>query len=275
MTSPSFLTISDDLIHVANDAFAHFTDSGFNLEIEPTDLGFPTTPALVCRRGHERVVVEIISGFDKTRLKRWVDYCKSQTEDSRFCVIAFRPSDVENKLIEFCSTHSVGLIVHDNEKLMPMRAPVDLAVHAALPELSDLKASVRPILAPAYQKFADGDWRDGLYAAYSEVEEMARENLIAEIDSGKSIYRTYRGKQVEVTSKEAGKMTLGQLAIAYGNISKPTHKDARIHQTLSLINETRVGLAHKRKKAEVEKKVRTEAGMHIHAVTNCLEELMP
>ena len=275
MAGPDFLTISDDLTHVAQDAYAHFENGGYDVQIEPSDIGFPTTPAFVATRGHERVIVEAIADFEKTRIKRWVDFCKSQTTDSRLCVVAYRPDGLEPQLIEFAGTHNVGLMVHNDANLVTMRPPVDLAVHAALPDLGDLKRSVRPILAPAFQKFAEGDWRDGLFAAYGEVEEAARSYLEDEIATGRIVlHQRVRRQRVQVTTADVQRMTLGKLAEMFGRIPNATHKEARIHQTLSLINDTRVGLAHRRRRAEVEVQVRTNAGQHIHAVTNCLEELL-
>lgn len=277
MPGPDFLTISDDLLHVANDVYSHFDDLAYDLEVEPSDPGFPVTPALVARRGHERVIVEVISEFDPARLRRWVGYCKSQTEDTRLCVVCLCPEGVHNRLIDFAAANGVGLYAHDDDHMMEVRAPIDLAVHATLPDLKDLRRSVRTALAPAFKKFASEDWRDGLFAAYSEVEQNARDYLSDGVANGRIVVErpARRGTRVAVSAEEIDKMPLGPLAQAFGQITAPTHKDARIHQTLSLINQTRIGLTHKRKKAEVEREIRAHVGQHIHAVTGCLEDLLP
>jgi len=158
--------------------------------------------------------------------------------------------------------------------LMVIRPPTDLAVHVELPELRDLPKSVRPLLAPAFRKVQENDWRDGLNHAYSEVEQHAREYLKQAIDAGHTIVTKRRRNQtVNLTSQEVDAMTLGQLKDAFALIQNQTHKDAVIGTTLAMINKTRVGLAHRRRSKAVEAELRLQVGQNMYAAITCLEEL--
>jgi len=276
MASPDFKTIPDELLHVAFDVFEHFDNDGHIVAVEANEMGFPSTPAMVCRRNHTTTIIEIASQIDGVRFRRWVNFAKSQTTDTRFCIVLRSKNGIDPESMRFSVDSQTGLIVHDDDSLTVIREPADLAVHAVLPDLKDLKKSVRPILAGAFKKFRGDDWRDGLFEAYAEVEQHARDYLADNVRSGRTVVEKpgKSGPKI-VTDVEIEKMPLGALKDTFPYIKVPTHKDTRIGQTLALINKTRVGLAHKRRKVEVEAEVRAHVGQHIHAVVACLEDLTP
>jgi hypothetical protein len=176
--------------------------------------------------------------------------------------------------MNFAVDNRVGLCVHDDQMLRELRAPADLAVQISLPELTDLKDTVRPLLAPAFQKVREGDWRDGLGHAYLEVEQNARDYLVQGINSGRIVATVRRRKQsVPLGAAEVERMTLGQLKNAFQGIQNQTYKEALIGTTLAMIHETRDGLAHGRRTARVEEKLRAQVGQNMYAVITCLEEL--
>jgi len=276
MAGPDFKTIPDELIHVALDVYEHFQNDGHEVSVEVNEIGFPSTPAMICRRNHTTAIIEVASQIDWVRFRRWVNFAKSMTTDTRFCIALRSKSGVDPEAMQFSVETLTGLLIHDDDVLTVVREPADLAVHAVLPDLKDLKKSVRPILAGAFKKFNGGDWRDGLFEAYAEVEQRARDYLVDNVDNGRSVVEVSSKSGTKIlTGADIDKMTLGKLKDTFNFIKFPTHKDARIGQTLALINRTRIGLAHKRSKVEVETEVRAHVGHHIHAVITCLEDLTP
>lgn len=275
MPAGSFKTVSDDLLHVATDAESYFADQGYVVEIEKRALGYPFTPVLIARRGHETVIVEVFDIIDRARIERWIRYSRSQAGDTRLCVVARRPNAVSPDEIAYARDNRIGLLVHDDTAIVEIRAPTDLAVPVALPELRDLPPKVRPLLAGAFRKF-DNDWRDGLGDAYNEVEQTSREYLKSGITSTRvKIQKKPKGGAISfVTEAEVDGMTLGQLKDAFKRINNQNYTDSVVASTLDLINKTRVGLAHKKKNAAVEADLRRQAGGHLYVVISCLEELM-
>jgi len=274
MPAASFKTVSDDLLHVAADAETYFLDRGYAVEIELRSLGFPFTPVLVAKRGHETVIVEVYETIDRARVERWIRYSRSQAGDTRVCVVVRRTQAVLPEEIAYAHDNRIGLLVHNDVTLMEVRPPSDLAVPVALPELKDLPARIRPLLAGGFRKF-DNDWRDGLGDAYNEVEQLAREYLKQGIASTRvTITKTKKGiPKSDVTIDEVDKMTLGQLKDAFKKIKNQNYTDSVVGSTLELINQTRVGLAHRKKSAVVEADLRRQAGGHLYVVISCLEEL--
>jgi hypothetical protein len=271
-----FKTVSDELLHVAVAAEELFGNEGYAVSIERRELGFPLTPALVCRRNHETVIVEVASTLDKALIDRWVRYCRSQTVDTRFCIFVRTKEALSQTDLAFAQANRLGLFVHDDINCMEIRAPSDLAVHVELPDLALLPKAIRPHVASAFRKVRENDWRDGLNDAYNEVEQLAREYLKSGIESGRVTIMTGTKKTGPrpLTTLEVDKMTLGQLKDQFPKIQNQNHKDSVIGNTLAMINKTRVGLAHRRRSKAVEAQLRLEVGQHMYAVTGCLEELL-
>lgn len=277
MPASDFRTIPDELLHVAEAAEQYYQNQGYEVALEQREIGFPFVPALVCRRGHETVIVEVMSDLERGRIERWLRYGKSQTVDTRLCVFVRRQGMLTAEELQYAITAKLGVQVHDDTSCLEVRAPSDLAVHVALPDLADLKPAVRPLLGSAFKKVNENDWRDGLGEAYLEIEQHARDYLKVGMQSGRIvIQKTKRGQPTGyvVTDAEVDKMTLGQLKDAFARIQNQNFKDSTIGSTLAMINKTRVGLAHKRRAKAVEAELRQQVGQHMHAVISCLEELI-
>lgn len=272
MPANDFKTISDDLLHVAVATESFFLANGYNVDIEERPLGGPFTPAMVARRGHETVIVEVAASIDEKRVERWTRFGMSQKADTRLSLVLRKAATMDD--MDYADTMRIGLMSHDDKKLREIRAPSDLAVHVVLPDLADLKPEVRAVLAGAFKKF-NADWRDGLGDAYNEVEQQSREYLKAGIRSGRAVInKTKKGIVTgQITEADVDKMTLGALKDAFAKIQKRNHADETIFNTLSVINKTRVGLAHKKKVAAVEEQLRKEAGGHMYACISCLEDM--
>ena len=274
MTGVEFKTIPEELLFAAEAAKDHFLDSGYGVEIEGRHIGFPLTPALVCTRGHETLIVEVSSVLDERRVVRWIKYCRSQTRDTRFSLVIRATEAIPMKAVRFAASNMIGLCTYNDEELMEVRPHTDLAVHVDLPDLIDLPDAIRPLLAPAFAKFAQQDWRDGLSDAYQAAEHQARDYLKTEISGGRVKIVVTRKKQPYVLQQsDIDGMTLGALKDAFGKIQNQNHKDAVIYSTLQLLNKTRPKLAHHKKSAAAEAEIRQSAGNHMYTVITCLEEI--
>jgi hypothetical protein len=273
-TIDDFITIPEELLHVAVDAAVYFDEQGYTVSIERRDMGFPFMPAIVAQLGHETHIVEVMSVLDADRVELWVRYCQSQNTDTRFHLVVRNVPELDPKCVDIALAKRIGLLHHDDSALREIRPAGDLAVHVALPETRSLPPSLRPRLGPAFKKIREGDWRDGMGHAYNEVEQLSLEYLKSSIIDGRvTIIRKRKGEFHALTSDDVDGMTLGQLGVAFKDIPNKNHKDSIIEGTIALINKNRVGLAHKRKNSAVEKQLRDTIGNSMYAVISCLMEL--
>lgn len=269
-----FLTISDELLPVAETAFEHFRLRGYDVLVEERQLAFPFTPALVCARGHETHIVEIVSRMDSARLRRWKTFGASQLSDTRITFVAPNVEALGVDGVLEIRQANLGILVGLNGHLVEIAAPADLAVRVALPELNDLPPELWPLLGPAYDRFQRGEWRDGLAEACQAVEAHARRYLADGVRQGRVVVLDDRGRVRNLTEQQVGRMTLGQLSVAFRGIQNRNHADSVISNILPAINPERVGLAHHRDDPEVEGQLRQNAGNHMHAIIACLEDLV-
>lgn len=69
-------------------------------------------------------------------------------------------------------------------------------------------------------------------------------------------------------------MTLGQLAVAFGEIQNQNYTDSAVGKVLALLNRDRVGVAHHKRKATTEARLRRNVGKHMWNVAAALKELL-
>lgn len=274
-TANDFNTVPDELLHVAVDAATFFEDQGFGIHIERRDIGVPFVPAFVAEMGHETHIVEVTSKCDPDRCERWVRYCQSQEGDTRFHLAIRGVPDLEQKSLDIAISKRLGLLHHNDERLQQIREAADLAVHVALPEITDLHRKLRPLLAKPFKKIREGDWRDGLEGAYHEVEQLARDYLREGVASGTiEVVAGSKRAPRDLLAEEVDAMTLGALRIAFSNIKKKNQKDSLIEATIGMINQSRIALVHRRNAKEAEEGLRRSIGRNIYAVIGCLEALL-
>jgi hypothetical protein len=274
MSTADFKTIPEELLFAAEAARSHLATQGYDVEVEGRHLGFPLTPALICKRGHQTLIVEVASSLDEKRVGRWIKYARSQTKDTRLSIVIRPQETIASRAMTFAAKQNIGLCVYDDDTLTEVRQPADLAVQIDLPELDDLPEVIRPILAPAFMKFAQQDWRDGLSDAYQAAEDHSREYLKTEIDAGRVTIVVRRSRRnVTLTAQDVNGMTLGQLKDSFGLISNQTHKEAIIHGTLETLNKIRPKLAHHKHSDATETALRASVGNHMYTVITCLEEI--
>lgn len=266
-----FLTIPDELLAAAEAAYHFHRLAGYAIEVEQREIGFPFTPALVCQRGHETLIVEVVAKLDKTRARRWVTYGRSQQKDTRVTFCAPR-SRIDDASVFLATELRVGLLAVNGQSLS-VANPTDLAVPVELPPMEDLPEQLWPYLGGIYQKFASADWRDALGDACQLIEGLSRTYLSDGVSTSRIKILDKNGVEKHFSAEQISKMTLGQLAVCFNRIANRNYKDSVLANILPTINPERVGLAHKRADPAVEVDVRKKAGNHMHAIIGCLEEL--
>jgi hypothetical protein len=272
MPATDFKTVPDELLHVAEALEEYLGTEGYDVSIEGSELGFPFTPTILARRGHETLIVELSTVLDQARLGRWFKYCRSQSSDTRLCAAISYEQAHDPQTSEFCQAHRIGLWTFRDGEIQELRAPVDLAVHIDLPEIREIPPKLRRYLGGPFKKIKNGDWRDGLGDIYDVIEHKARDYLREGIERTRIVSRKRNGAALTVHEVEG--MTLGQLAYAFANIQNQNQQDSLIASTLAMINQRRVDLRHKKMGAAAEAAIRRDFGRHVYAAINCLEEIL-
>jgi hypothetical protein len=273
MPAADFKTVPDELLHVAEALEDYLGNEGYDVAIEDSELGFPFTPTLLARRGHETLIIELATALDQQRLGRWGKYCRSQSSDTRLCATVSYDEAHKAQTAEFCHSHRIGLWTFRDGAIQELRAPVDLAVHIDLPDLRDIKPKVRRFLAGPFKKINSDDWRDGLSDIYMVIEDSARDYLREGIDRTRIVTKKSKNGPA-LTVAEVDGMTLGQLSYAFANIQSQNQQDSLIASTLAMINPIRVELSHRRLRPAAEAAIRRDFGKHVYAAINCLEEIL-
>jgi hypothetical protein len=271
----TFNTISTELLEHAELIYRRFDGLGYTVSIEPSNLGYPKTPAMSCHKHHTTIIIEVYTRPDIKTLNSWVALCKSTNHDLRVAVCL--PHSNQNKQlakhqIDFQQL-GIGIYVSNGTKVTEICQPKDLSLQIHPPELKDFPKFVRKALGTAYELFERGQWREGFEEACKALEQRARRYLKDSINSGRlTIYDTH-GKPKNPTSARIDKMPIGPLAEAFGNASPQNITDSQLYKTLSSINPDRVGVAHKINKIKTEKSLRSNVGVHMHAIVQAFRHM--
>lgn len=272
MPKLDFKTVPDELLHIAVALEGYLIDHGYDVSIEQRELGFPFTPTILAKRVHETLIVELSSAIDQPRTEKWVKFSKSQSSDTRLCVAVAAEEAHQPASAAYCHQYRLGLWTYDGNSIIELKGPVDLAVQVELPDIKEMLPKLRPYLADPFKKISNGDWRDGLGDIYLAIEDRAREYLADGIARTRIRSVTKNGKLLDVGKIDA--MTMGQLAVAFANITSQNQQDSIIANTLEMINPTRVKLTHKRLQKAAEEIIRKDVGKHVWAAINCLDEIL-
>jgi hypothetical protein len=269
-----FLTIPEELLEVADAIVAKLKQSGYTVSIEKIEYGFPFTPCLVGKRGQTKVIVEVLSKPADKRIEQWKSFCRSCSKDTRFALAAPETAGGIMGQIERLRKDGIGLFSFTNDKqILEKVSPKDLAVNVNLPSLADFCHRFRKLMGPAFEKVADGYWREGFEDACLVVEQQAREHLISGIRSQRIIILDNNGKDATPQISKVRKYTLGQLAGAFRRIKNQNAHDAMILRTLPFVNPDRVRVVHHRNTHSTEAKLRKNVGQHMWALIACMKEL--
>lgn len=267
-----FPTLPDELAPCAKAAVEYFRSRGFSVVPETPEIGYPYTPTLLCKRRHARLVVEIVSVVDFTRIEEWVRYGKSAGSDFRLALCAAPPGPASPAdRVRLRGLH-VGYYLLDENGLAQGNGEADLAVSFELPDLARYPRKARQLLGPAYDQFDLRNWREGFEEACTAFEASARRYLKRHSKARVKIASS-SGPKV-LTPQQIDKMTMGQLASAFGQILTQNLADKRIADALKSINKDRIGIAHHRGKKRVEDRLRTNVGRHMWSVVAGIEETL-
>jgi hypothetical protein len=79
------------------------------------------------------------------------------------------------------------------------------------------------------------------------------------------------GRPQALTAQKIDRMSLGQLANAFGHIQKPNQADSLIAQVLASINPDRVRSTHFHSSPTTERNLRANVGRHMWRILNALK----
>jgi hypothetical protein len=271
MARRNFLTVPEELLDTAEQAADYYSTLGYSIGVEKRDLGFPFTPALLCKRKNTTLIVEVDDRIRIERLHKWAAYAKSAGRDTRVILVLPTHAATDAKQEDGLREIGVGLIAANDAGCIERVAGRDLALGVELPSLAELPKKVRPLLGPAYEQFARSQWREGFEEACQAFEAGARRYLKAGIRSGRVVIQTKKGP---LQPGAVDKFTMGQLADIFTKIQHQNRADAIIGQTLKAVNKDRVGVAHKKALKRTENRLRGNVGRHMWSLVEALTELV-
>lgn len=269
-----FQTLSIDLVEFAEAACTHFKGLGYSIKIEPSELGYPKTPALRCSRKHTTIIVEVCEQANMDLMREWVALGRSTDGDLRVSICI--PTSAQRHLPKYqqeCQELGVGVYVATSTNIQEWSAPQDLSLQVHLPKLTSYPKKVRVALGSAYEQFGRKQWREGFEEACKALEQRARSYLKIAINRGRlTIYAA--GAPQNPTASAINKMTLGQLANAFAKAQPQNATDSLIQKTLASVNPDRVGVAHKLDQIRTEKSLRKNVGVHMHSIVQTLKRIV-
>jgi hypothetical protein len=275
MPKVRFNTISTELVEHAEVAYDYFRNLGYAIKVEPYELPYPTRPALVCKSNHTQTVVLVCGRIEMEQLEAWVSLAKSLNTDFR--VVICIPSESTQKYLPKLQLKiqqlGIGIFVSSSGQIARLSDPIDQNIRVDLPALKTLPRSVRKVLAPAYEHFIGGRWRDCFEEACKAFEQEVRPYFKQAIANGRLTVFDANGMPRNPTQERIEKMTLGQLAYALNNARPQNTTDSQIEKALFQINDDRVGLVHKNQQAKTEKRLRKNVGVHMHVMIQAVKEL--
>jgi hypothetical protein len=268
---PQFLTLPKELVPTAERLVRDFRARGYRVHLEPYELGYPYAPALVVSRSHESIIVEVSGYIEHKRVHDWVRFGRSCSEDTRFAIGVNTEASVSTKDEQVVREAGAGLFVVSNAAVVERVAPLDLALHLALPELTQQPLKVKTLLGPSYDQIARGEWRDGFGDACQVLEVEARKYLQRGIRSGRITFRNPGGSPHLVTVADVHALTMGQLVTKFDRIAVPNRTDSQIYGALSRLNPDRVAVTHHRSSRRAETRLRSNVGRHMWMLPEALK----
>jgi hypothetical protein len=274
MSGPKYLTVPEELIEHADAAAGYFRTYGYSVAIERQQIGFPYTPALVCRRQQTTLVVEMDSRIDLDRLEEWARYGHSCARDTRVAVVVDASASISAEAEGLLRERGIGLYVSASAGVNERIAPQDLAVNVQLPALASQKARIRKLLGSVYEQFDRSNWREGFEEACQVVESEARRYLKDGVKRKRIVVTDRIGRVRKLDAAAIERMTMGQLARAFQNIQRQNHTVAVVADVLGRLNKDRVGVVHHKAKRGTEIRLRRNVGQHMWAILAALKALL-
>ncbi len=273
MIALEFRTVPDELLGIASAAMDLLKSRGYTVTPERRETGYPFAPTLHGKRGSETGFVEVEAKIAVDRMRQWVAYGRSCKADTRvWCALpedAKRSGKEDRQLKEL----GVGLILVGDGEATETMPPKDLALGFELPDITTLPRRFRKKLGPVYEHFDRAEWREGFEEACLALEDAARKYLWKEVKAGRIAIVSRKGKQQQLTKKTIDKFSMGDLAGRFPLIVQQSHADRVIGDVLKQVNPSRVGVAHHKRKAAAETKLREEVGGQMWLIFGALREI--
>lgn len=273
MNRHGFQTVPDELLEHADAMADYLAEHGYRVRIEHSDLGYPSTPAMVCIRERTSLVVHVDSAITYARLDDWVRFARSAGRDTRIAIclpVEILPSPADEQKLR---ADGIGLYGAAHGQVVERIPALDLALNVQLPALKKLSPRLRALLGSAYEQFGRSNWREGFQEACRALEEEARRHVKRWWKSGRLIVLKPNGQPEAFSNRKVDKMTMGQLALLYARIQNKGKTEAVVARTLSRLNRDRIGVVHHKRKAITEQRLRTNVGQHMWSVVAALREL--
>lgn len=278
MAKNNFETVADDLTEAAVCMVDYLRLHGYSVKIEPTELGYPYTPALVARRRQTQLIINIDRLGSKqrklkqSRISQWVGYIKSSNKDMRYCVCSDLMPDVKDD--QFFRRNGIGYFAYADGGISEIIQSKDISLSVELPDLSQLSRKLRVRLGAVYEQFDRSDWREGFEDACKVLEEEARKYLKSHMRTGRVVVLDNGGRPKRYRGRGVDGLTMGQLAHDYGNIQNQNLHDKNIADALGIINSDRIAIVHKKGNSSTETKLRRNVGRHMWRIVGTLKEIL-
>ena len=267
-----FLTVPEEVLECANRASDYFENYGYIVSIEKQNVEHPYTPTLLVKRGSTTILAEVVAEMKMERLREWVRFGRSCSRDTRVAAV-IRPAAVSATDEAELRTMGVGLFECNQGEVLEKAPPKDLSVQVDLPDITLMPKKLKKALGPVYEEFERSHWREGFEDACQALEAEARAYLIRGMKGGRILLVDAKGQVRKRTPDQINKLTLGQLASEFGNIAKQTHADSVLAQVLQQVNKDRVAVAHHKKKATTETRLRRNVGRHMWSIVRAFRAL--
>lgn len=264
---PTFDALGN-LADTARAAYDYVLAHGYRVKAEHSELGYPFGALLQCKRGPTTMVVDIGAFVVRDRAEAWWAYGKSCSTDFRYSLGTGPDAKIQEEDEQFLRTKGLGWYSFVGGAATEKVTPQDLGLNVALPKLGDLHAKIRPFLAPAFEEFARGSWKEGFQTACGTLEEQARRYFRQGVRSGR-ILVVIKGTPTKLGTSAINKMTMGQLAGAFARVHAPNFVDSKIGDALATLNDDRIAVVHKKN----EKRLRQNVGQHMYRVIAALKLL--
>lgn len=272
MPRRNFRTVAEELLEAAETAADYYSNHGYSVRVEKSELGFPYTPTMVCKRQRTTLIVEVDAHIRLDRLRDWVSFGKSTGKDTRLVLVLPNDSLADIVAEDNLRKMGIGLQVAQAGRCVERLAGRDLALGVELPELASLPFKLRQLLGPAYEQFDRAQWREGFEEACQAFEAEARRYLKAGLRSRRVVITSKKG--LPPSASDVDRMTMGKLADTFARNTKPNRADAIIGQTLKVVNKDRVGVVHHKTRQRTESRLRTNVGRHMWSLIAAMKELV-
>ncbi|GGL45809.1 hypothetical protein GCM10012283_30560 [Phycicoccus endophyticus] len=243
-----FLTIPEELAGAAVAAVEDLAKAGYSVKIEDSSLiGVPYLPTISATRGQTTVHVFVETSIPSTsKLREFRAYCAAQRTDTRYALTLPSSANPSSESLAQVQRHGIGLYLCGAEGMHELSPPADLTLNLNLPDLSRYPNRVRRELGPSWETCRRGQALEGFDDACVVLEGLARKYIIRHRSKRSLTFLRASGART-VSDATIRRMTMGQLAVLFGEIHNPNHADTQLTNVLKALNPDRVRVAHRRR----------------------------